>query len=168
MSTESSKILRSGRVLTNTSQHTPIESTTENLNLNMENSTNSSDEINQSGRSSPTNENTIQQINEERLNHLQNEISTLKLMMEKLITQNEERNRQNGGFFATSSFAVGTSNIVTEVNRTRRNQQSHFNDEEDEVEEDYNDTPSNSRETALLNTIQDLPRKLRKTNTKLL
>ena len=87
-------------------------------------------------------------------------------MMEKLLEQNEERNRQTDTNAATSSFSVRSSNMVTGVNRTHRNQRNYFHDEEDE--KDYEDTPSNSRETALLNAIQDLPRKLQKTNTKLL
>ena len=77
----------------------------------MESSSNSADEINRSGRNSPTNENTAQITNEERFNHLQNEMSMLKAMMEKIISQNEERDKQNGGSIATSSYAVGTSNI---------------------------------------------------------
>ena len=93
-------------------------------------------------------------------------MSILKSLMEKIISQNEERNKQNGGSFATSSYAVGTSNMVTGVNRTHRNQRHHFQDEEDE--DDYEDAPSNTTESALLNAIQDLPRKLQKTNTKLL
>ena len=87
----------------------------------------------------------------------------LKAMMEKTISQNEERDKRNGGSIATSSYAVGTSNMVTGVNRTHRNQ---FHGEE--YEEDYDDAPSNTTESALLNAIQDLPKKLQKTNTKLL
>ena len=48
--------------------------------------------------------------NEERFNRLQDEMSVLKSLMEKIITQNEERIRQNGGPFTTSAYAVGTSN----------------------------------------------------------
>ena len=34
----------------------------------------------------------------------------LKAMMEKIISQNEELDKQNNGSTATSSYAVGTSN----------------------------------------------------------
>ena len=87
-------------------------------------------------------------------------------MMEKLLEPNDERTRQMDASVTTSSYAVRPSNMVTGVNRTERNQRNDFHDEEDEV--DYEDTPSNSTETALLNAIQDQPRKLQKTNTKLL
>ena len=76
----------------------------------MESSSNSADEINRSGRNSPTNENSAQITNEERFNRLQNEMSMLKTMMEKIRSQNEERDKQNVGSIATSSYAVGTSN----------------------------------------------------------
>ena len=56
----------------------------------MENNNNSSDEQVQSARNSPTNGSDLQQANEERFNHLQSEMSTLKTMMERLIAQNEE------------------------------------------------------------------------------
>ena len=79
----------------------------------MESSSNSADEINQSGRNSPTNGNSSQRENEERFNRLHDEMSMLKAMMEKIISQNEERDKQNGGSAATSSYAVGTSNNYT-------------------------------------------------------
>ena len=91
---------------------------------------------------------------------------TLKAMTEKLLEQNEERNRQLDTATATSSFAVRSFNMVTGVNRTHRNPRNHFHD--DEEEDDYEYTPRNSTETALLNAIQDLSRNLLKTNTKLL
>ena len=166
MSIESAKILRNGKVLSNSLPETSSIDANNIPNLNMESSNNFSEEINQSGRNSPTNEDHTQTANEERFNRLQDEMSTLKSLMEKIISQNEERNKQNGGSFATSSYAVGTSNMVTGVNRTHRNQRHHFQDEEDE--DDYEDAPSNTTESALLNAIQDLPRKLQKTNTKLL
>ena len=115
MSIESSKVLRSGRVLENTLQHTFTENTTDNISPNMENSNNSSDETNRSGRNSPIDENLTQVANEERFNRLQDEMSIIKTMMEKLISQNEERNKQNGGSIATSSLAVGTSNSYSMV-----------------------------------------------------
>ena len=166
MSVESTKILRNGKVLSN-SLPEPSSIDANNIpNLNMKSSNNFSEEINRSGRNSPTNEDHTQTANEERFNRLQDEMSILKSLMEKIISQNEERNKQNGGSFATSSYAVGTSNMVTGVNRTHRNQRHHFQDEEDK--DDYEDAPSNTTESALLNAIQDLPRKLQKTNTKLL
>ena len=76
----------------------------------MENNDNSPNEQIQSGRKSPTNESDLQQANEERFNHLQSEMATLKSMMERLIMQNEERNRQLDASTATSSFAVRSSN----------------------------------------------------------
>ena len=76
----------------------------------MESSSISADEINRSGRNSSINEAPAQITNEERFNRLQNEMSMLKAMMEKTISQNEERDKQNGGSIATSSYAVGTSN----------------------------------------------------------
>ena len=155
MSIESAKILRNGKVLSNSLPETSSIDASNIPNLNMESSNNFSEEINQSGRNSPTNEDHTQTANEERFNRLQDEMSILKSLMEKIISQNEERNKQNGGSFATSSYAVGTSNMVTGVNRTHRNQRHHFQDEEDE--DDYEDAPSNTTESALLNAIQDLP-----------
>ena len=166
MSIESAKVLRNGKVLTNSSPQSPTKNTNLNLNTNMESSSNSADEINQSGRNSPTNENPTQRENEERFDRLHNEMAMLKAMMKKIISQNEERDKQNGGSTATSSYTVGTSNMVTGVNRTHRNHRNQFHD--DEYDEDYEDAPSNTTEFALLNAIQDLPRKLQKTNTKLL
>ena len=160
MSIESSKVLRSGKLLIDKPLHSSTENKTRKPNLNMESSGNSADEINRSGRNSPTSENFTQVTNEERFNHLQNEMSTLKAMMEKIISQNEERDRQNGGSIETSSYAVGTSNMVTGVNRTHRNHRNQFHD--DEYDEGYEDAPSNTTESARLNAIQDLPGKLQK------
>ena len=50
----------------------------------MESSSNSADEINQSGRNSPTNENSTQRENEEKFNRLHDEMAMLKAMMEKI------------------------------------------------------------------------------------
>ena len=110
MSIESAKILRNGKVLSNSLPVTSSIDANNIPNLNMESSNNFSEEINQSGRNSPTNEDHTQTANEERFNRLQDEMSILKSLMEKIISQNEERNKQNGGSFATSSYAVGTSN----------------------------------------------------------
>ena len=76
----------------------------------MENCTNASDGNNQSGRNSPTKETGCQQSNKDRFNHWQNEMSVLKAMMEKLISQNQERVRQTDASATTSSFGVRTSN----------------------------------------------------------
>ena len=111
MSIGTAKVLRNGKVLTDSSSHSPIKNTNLNSNSNMESSSNSADEINRSGRNSPTNEDSTQSKNEERFNRLHDEMSMLKAMMEKIISQNEERDKQNGGSTATSSYAVGTSNI---------------------------------------------------------
>ena len=121
MSIESAKILRNGKVLSNSLPETSSIDANNIPNLNMESSNNFSEEITQSGRKSPTNEDHTQTANEERFNRLQDEMSILKSLMEKIISHNEERNKQNGGSFATSSYAVGTSNRVTGVNRTHRN-----------------------------------------------
>ena len=166
MSIETAKVLRSGKVLTNSLPHSPNKNTNLSSNSNMESSSNSADEINRSGRNSPTNEDSTQIKTEERFYRLHDEMSMLKAMMEKIISQNEQRNKQNGGSTATSSYAVGTSNMVTGVNRTHRNHRNQFHD--DEYDEDYEDAPSNTTKSALLNAIQDLPKKLQKTNTKLL
>ena len=47
---------------------------------------------------------------EERFDGLQNEISTLKTSMEKLIEQNGERSSQMDHFLATSSYSTQPSN----------------------------------------------------------
>ena len=110
MSTEFAKILRNGKVLTDSLPKPSSNDTNSNPNLNMESSANISEGINRSGRNSPANEDHTQMANEERFSRLQDEMSVLKSLMEKIISQNEERNNQNGGSFATSSHAVGTSN----------------------------------------------------------
>ena len=74
----------------------------------MESNTNPLDEQTQSGRNSPANGISSQQVNEERLNHLQNEMSTLKAMLERIIEQNEERNKQTDASAATSSYGRPT------------------------------------------------------------
>ena len=90
MSIESAKILGNGKVLTDPLLKPSLNGTDSNPNLNMESSTNFSEEINQSGGNSPTNEDHNQMANEERFNRLQDEMSVLKSLMEKIITQNEE------------------------------------------------------------------------------
>ena len=83
------RILRSGKIIASTSSNVTIESTN-TQNSNMENNDNPSNEQIQSERNSPINEYDLQQANEERFNHLQSEMATLKTMMERLIAQNEE------------------------------------------------------------------------------
>ena len=120
MSTESARILRNGKVLTDSLPKSSSNDTNSNPNLNMESSTNISEGINRSGRNSPTNEDHTQMANEERFNRLQDEMSVLKSLMEKIISQNEERNKQNGGSFAMSSYALGTSNNNYQLTTVRR------------------------------------------------
>ena len=110
MSVESTKTLRNGKVLSNSLPETSSIDANNIPNINMESSNNFSEGISRSGRNSPTNEDHTQAANEERFNRLQDEMSILKSLMENIISQNEERNKQNGGSFATSSYAVGTSN----------------------------------------------------------
>ena len=110
MNNSSPRILRSGKIIASTSLNVTIESTN-TQNSNMENNDHWSNEKIQSGRKSPTNESDLQQANEERFNHPQSEMATLKTMMERLIAQNEERNRQLDASAATSSFVVRSSNI---------------------------------------------------------
>ena len=100
-----------GKILFQTSSDTVIRSSSFNLNPNMESITNHLDEQTQTERNSPANGMISQQVNEERLNHLQ--MSTLKAMMERLIEQNEGRNKQTDASAWTSSFAVRASNIGT-------------------------------------------------------
>ena len=69
----------------------------------MENNSDNPDERVQWGRNSPINELGSQRANDERLDHLQNEMSALKAMMEKLLEQNDERTRQMDASATTSS-----------------------------------------------------------------
>ena len=110
MSTSSPRTLRNGKLKAPTSSNVLIKSSSTQLMPSTENNNNSSDEQVQSGRNLPTNVSDPQQANEERFNHLQIEMSTLKTMMERLIAQSEERNRQLDASAATSSFAVRASN----------------------------------------------------------
>ena len=110
MSIESDRKLRNSKVLTNSLPHSLTKKTKLSSNSNVESSTNSAEEINRSGRNSPTYENSTQSENEEKFNRLRDEMSMLKAMMEKIISQNEERDKQNGGSTVTSSYAVGFSN----------------------------------------------------------
>ena len=166
MSSNSQITLRNGKTLTCTNSVDSTKLTHGEEIANMENNNENSNEQAQLEQGSSDPEIDSQRANDERFSQLQSEMSMLITLMEKLLEQNEERNRQMDTNAATSSFTVRSSNMETGVNRTHRNQRNYFHDEEDE--EDYEDTPSNSTETALLNAIQDLPRKLQKTNTKLL
>ena len=87
MNNSSPRILRRGNIIASTSSNVKIESTN-TQNSNMKNNDTSSNEQIQSGRNSPTNESDLQQANEQRFNHLQCEMATLKTMIERLIAQN--------------------------------------------------------------------------------
>ena len=76
----------------------------------MENDNENVDNQTQSRQSSSGPEIDLQRANDERFSHLQSEMSMLKAMMEKLLEQNEERNRQTDTNAETSSFAVRASN----------------------------------------------------------
>ena len=76
----------------------------------MENNSDNPDERVQWGRNSPINELGSQRANDERFDHLQNEMSALKAMMEKLLEQNDERTRQMDASATTSSYVVRPSN----------------------------------------------------------
>ena len=80
----------------------------------MENNNENTNEQAQSGQSSSDHEIDSQRTNDERFGHLQSEMSMLKAMMEKLLEQNEERNRQTDTNAATSSFTVRSSNSLVE------------------------------------------------------
>ena len=109
MSSNSQITLRNGKTLTCTTSTDPTEFTHEEEIVNMENDNENVDEQAQSGQSSNP-EIDSQRANGERFSHLQSEMSMLKAMMEKLVEQNEERNRQTDTNAATSSFAVRSSN----------------------------------------------------------
>ena len=79
----------------------------------MENNNQNVNEQAQSGQGSSNSEIDSQRVNDERFSHLQSEMAMLKAMMEKLLEQNEERNRQTDTNAATSSFAVRSSNNNT-------------------------------------------------------
>ena len=103
MSFSSSIILRNRKSLIQTTSNTSTKFPRNERVLRMENNSENSDERVQPGRNSPTNGSDSQRANDERFDHLQNEMSTLKAMMEKLLEQNEERTRQTDASAATSS-----------------------------------------------------------------
>ena len=109
MNNSSPRTLRSGKIITSTASNVPAESPSIQIS-NMQNDNNSSDEQVLSGQNSPTNESDLQQANKGRFNHLLSEMATLKTMMERLIAQNEKRNRQLDASTATSPFTVRSSN----------------------------------------------------------
>ena len=110
MSTNSPAKLRSGRRLTSSSADNVTRPSNSEFNTNMENNTNSPSEQVQDRSNSLNHEYDSQQNNEERFNHLQDEMSVLKAMIQKLIQQNEERDRQTDASATTSSFTVRASN----------------------------------------------------------
>ena len=109
MSTNSPRRLRSGKYLNSASSDTVISSSSSEPNINMENNVNSTSEQTQTMSDSPINGFNSQQTNAERFHYLQTEMSTLKAMMEKLIQQNEAKDRQNDASATPSSFAVRMS-----------------------------------------------------------
>ena len=106
MSTSSPRRLRSGKYLISASSDTVISSSNSEPNINVENNVNFTSEQTQTTSDSPINGFNSQQTNEERFHHPQTEMSTLKAMMEKLIQQNEEKDRQNYAYATPSSSAV--------------------------------------------------------------
>ena len=112
MSSNSQITLRNGKTLTCTTPTDTTEFTHEEEIVNMENNNENVDEQAQSGQSSSNPEIDSKRANDERFSHLQSEMSMLKAMMEKLLEQNEERNRQTDTNAATSSFAVRSSNMA--------------------------------------------------------
>ena len=111
MSSNSQITLRNGKTLTGTTSADSTELTHEEQIVNMENDNEKVDDQAQSRQSSSGPEIDSQRANDEKFSHLQSEMSMLKAMMEKLLEQNEERNRQTDTNATTSSFAVRSSNI---------------------------------------------------------
>ena len=110
MSSNSQITLRNGKTLTGITSADSTELTHEEQIVNMENDNENVDDQTQSRQSSSGPKMYSQRANDERFSHLQSEMSMLKAMMEKLLKQNEERNRQTDTNAATSSFAVRSSN----------------------------------------------------------
>ena len=124
MSSDSQITLRNGKTLTCTTSINSTRPTHEGEIVDMENNDENVNEQAQSGQSSSNSEIDSQRVNDEKFSQLQSEMCMLKAMMEKLLEQNEERNRQTDTNAAASSFAVRSSNMVTGVNRTHRNQRN--------------------------------------------
>ena len=106
MSSSSSIILRNGKSLIPPPSDTSVRFTGSERVIMMENNNEIPDEQVQSGRKSPINELVSQRANDERFDHLQNEMSALKAMMEKLLKQNNERTRQMDASATTSLYTV--------------------------------------------------------------
>ena len=109
MSTSSPRKLRSGKYLISTSFDTVVSASSSETNTDKENDVNVTSEQTQTGSDSPINGFDSHQANEERFNHLQTEMSALKAMMERLIQQIEEKERQTDASATNSSFAVRAS-----------------------------------------------------------
>ena len=115
MISSSSIILRNGKSLIPSFSDTSVKfSSSERVSMMKNNSENPAKRL-QSGRNSPINELGSQRVNDERFDHLQNEMSALKAMMEKLLEQNDERTRQMDASATTSSYAVRSSNNATMI-----------------------------------------------------
>ena len=110
MSSSSSIILRNGKSLIPPPSDTSVRFSGSGRISLMENNSENPDEQVQSGWNSPINELVSQRANGEKFDHLQNEMSALKAMMEKLLEQNDERTRQMDASATTSSYAVRPSN----------------------------------------------------------
>ena len=110
MSSNSQITSRNGKILTSTTSAESTELTRSEQIVNMENDNENVDDQAQSRQSSSGPEIDSQKANDERFSHLQSELSMLKAIMEKLLEQSEERNRQTDTNAATSSFAVRSSN----------------------------------------------------------
>ena len=110
MSSNSQITLRNGKTLKCSTSVNSTELTHEEEIVNMENNNENANEQAQSEQSSSNPEIDSQRTNDERFSHLQSEMFMLKALMEKLLEQNEERNRQTDTNAATSSFAVRSSN----------------------------------------------------------
>ena len=110
MSSMSPRKLRKGKTLSPASSGLVTDHSRENSNSEMENTKILTIEQAPLRPDSPSSSSDPRPANQERLNHLQNEMVTLKAMMEKLLEQNEERNRQSDVSATTSSFCVRASN----------------------------------------------------------
>ena len=110
MSSDSQITLRNGKTLLCTTSINSTRPTYEGDIVDMENNNENVNEQAQSGQSSSNPEIASQRVNDERFSYLESEMSMLKAMMEKLLEQNEERNRQTDTNAAASSFAVRSSN----------------------------------------------------------
>ena len=99
----------------NEAKYDLITNTDCETNTDMENNTNFSSEQTQTSSELPTHGFDFQETNEERFTYLQDEMFTLKAMMENLIQQNEERDRQTDASATTSSFAVRASNMYCRI-----------------------------------------------------